>query len=76
MAFGDSGFDQSSGKGKLRIVIDKKTLEIKVEGEGFKGASCEDAMAWVKALGKNKNEELKPEYFDDDDNDAYIGTGF
>lgn len=74
MPFGDGGFG-GSGSGKIRIVIDKETREIKVEGQGFSGSSCEEAMAWLRELGQVEQEAPTDEYFEDGDQGQGVGVG-
>jgi hypothetical protein len=47
------------------IIIDiDVTGEVKLEGKGFQGKSCDEAMgAFEKALGITTNRKNKPEYF-------------
>ena len=47
------------------IVIDFDiTGEVKMEGKGFQGKSCDEAMGhFEKALGAVSNRKNKPEYF-------------
>lgn len=47
------------------IIIDfEATGEVKMEGKGFQGKSCDEAMgAFEKALGVVANRKNKPEYF-------------
>jgi Protein of unknown function (DUF2997) len=38
--------------------------EVKMEGKGFQGKSCDEAMShFEKALGEVSNRKNKPEYF-------------
>jgi len=47
------------------IVIDfEVTGEVRMEGKGFQGKSCDEAMGrFEKALGVVSNRKNKPEYF-------------
>jgi hypothetical protein len=47
------------------IVIDfEVTGDVKLEGKGFQGKSCDEAMsAFEKALGVVGNRKNKPEYY-------------
>ncbi len=47
------------------IVIDiEVTGEVKMEGKGFQGKSCDEAMGvFEQALGKLTDRKNKPEYF-------------
>jgi hypothetical protein len=47
------------------IIIDfEATGEIKLEGKGFQGKSCDEAMGhFEKALGVVSERKNKPEYF-------------
>ena len=47
------------------IVIDfEVTGEVKMEGKGFQGKSCDEAVGdFEKALGVVSNRKNKPEYF-------------
>lgn len=47
------------------IIIDfEVTGEVHLEGRGFQGKSCDEAMgAFEKALGVVANRKNKPEYF-------------
>jgi len=47
------------------IVIDFDiTGEVKIEGKGFQGKSCDEAMGnFEKAMGMVANRKNKPEYF-------------
>ena len=47
------------------IVIDfEETGEVKMEGKGFQGKSCDEAMGYFeKALGAVSDRKNKPEYF-------------
>jgi hypothetical protein len=48
---------------QIIVDIDKKG-NVKIEAEGYTGASCKTATEFLeKALGKKKKEELKSEYF-------------
>jgi hypothetical protein len=47
------------------IIIDfEETGEVKLEGKGFQGKSCDEAMGhFEKALGVVSDRKNKPEYF-------------
>ncbi len=47
------------------IIIDfDSSGEVKMEGKGFQGKSCDEAMGlFEKALGVVSNRKNKPEYF-------------
>jgi len=47
------------------IIIDfEETGEVKLEGKGFQGKSCDEAMGhFEKALGVVSNRKNKPEHF-------------
>jgi len=49
---------------KKVIVTISPDGSIKVEAEGYKGNTCEQATAFLKQLGQVQGEEKKAEYFE------------
>jgi hypothetical protein len=47
------------------IVLKFKSGQIKVEAQGFKGSSCQEASKFLRALGEVTNDERKAEWFEE-----------
>ena len=59
---------------KSIVVNVSDTGEVKIEAIGFKGASCEKATAAIeKALGVVKSKTKKPDFYQDNQQQAKVG---
>lgn len=57
------------------IVVDFfKDGTVKVETFGFEGSSCKDASDFLKVLGQQTDEDLKPEYWGQAPEVVYAGN--
>jgi len=59
--------------GKVKIVIDKNGKSV-VEAEGFLGQSCTDATKIFSDIGKKVDEQLKPEFFQEQISEGWLTT--
>ena len=59
---------------KIKIKLGKDGA-VKVEAEGYKGGTCEQATEFIKKLfGEEENKSFKPSYYEDDETQTNIGT--
>ena len=51
---------------KIRMTFDKRTGEVRIEAEGFRGSTCKDATKFLAdALGETTEFKKKAEWFEE-----------